>query len=111
MTTAPFLAVGELSPGQQAEADYASARVGWVIVGVVVVGALIWDAQRKVGMFRSNPYSDHDKVLLPQIDKKIEEGGGWARIRDLPGGKEYIWDLIERGVLEEDSEFVRRRKS
>lgn len=49
-----------------------------------------------------------DNVLLAQIDAKIAEGGGWARIRDLPGGSEYVWDLVARGVLEESGEFVRR---
>lgn len=54
--------------------------------------------------------SDWDRVLLPQIDKLIDEGGGWAAIKTLPGGKDYVWDLIDRGVLEEDGGYVRRTR-
>jgi hypothetical protein len=52
---------------------------------------------------------DWDEVLLPQIDAQIAEGGGWAKISRLPGGENYIWGLIERGILEEEGEFVRRK--
>lgn len=50
------------------------------------------------------------EVLLPQIDKQIEEGGGWANMTRLPGGADAIWELIDRGILEEDGGFVRRRR-
>ena len=51
-----------------------------------------------------------EDVLLSQIDKAIEEGGGWASVNRLPGGEAVIWDLIERDILVEDSGFVRRRQ-
>lgn len=51
------------------------------------------------------------EILLPQIDKQIEEGGGWANMSRLPGGDDAIWELINRGVLEEDGGFVRRRQA
>lgn len=51
------------------------------------------------------------EVLLPQIDKQIEEGGGWANMKRLPGGADAIWELIDRGILEEDGGFVRRRRA
>lgn len=46
--------------------------------------------------------------LMAAIDREIERGGGWAAIKNLPGGSHVIWDLIERGFLEEDGEYVRR---
>jgi hypothetical protein len=46
--------------------------------------------------------------LLYAIDHLISEGGGWAAIKDCPGGYEFIWDLVERGFLEEDGEYIRR---
>lgn len=51
-----------------------------------------------------------DDVLLKQIDAKIEAGGGWASVNDLPGGEEFVSGLVERGVLEEDGGYVRRAK-
>lgn len=51
-----------------------------------------------------------DDVLLAQIDKAIEEGGGWANMKRLPGGEDAIWDLIERDILLEEDGFVRRRQ-
>ncbi|MCG8433516.1 MAG: hypothetical protein MJA83_05750 [Gammaproteobacteria bacterium] len=45
---------------------------------------------------------------MAAIDREIERGGGWAAIKNLPGGSHVIWDLIERGFLEEDGEYVRR---
>lgn len=50
------------------------------------------------------------EVLLPAIDKQIEEGGGWANMKHLPGGQDVIWTLIDRGILEEDGGYVRRRR-
>lgn len=83
--------------------------LGWSAVGLAV-GYAAWKSG-VVGGLRSNPDKDWDEILLPQIDKKIDEGGGWAQIKNLPGGTEYIWDLIDRGILEEDQGFVRRRKA
>jgi len=54
--------------------------------------------------------ADWDTVLLPQIDKAIEEGGGWANMKRLPGGEAAIWDMIDRGILEEEGGFVRRKQ-
>jgi hypothetical protein len=49
-----------------------------------------------------------DECLLAQIDNKIDEGGGWAAIKDCPGGSHYIWSLIEQGLFEEDGGYIRR---
>lgn len=47
-------------------------------------------------------------ALMPGIDREIDRGGGWAQIKNLPGGRDAIYELVRRGVLEEDGDFVRR---
>ena len=50
----------------------------------------------------------HD-LHLATIDRKIEEGGGWADLNDLPGGYDFIWEeYIEPGILQEEGGYVRR---
>lgn len=102
-------------PGFASGSSSTDKGTNWVpiLIGAAVAGAIVWWAVSNVGALPpivANP-NDYDEALLPQIDKKIYEGGGWARIKDLPGGKDYIWDLIDRGVLEEDGEFVRRKQA
>ncbi|MDP2607261.1 MAG: PcfJ domain-containing protein [Deltaproteobacteria bacterium] len=54
------------------------------------------------------PFDDMEDVILKQIDRKIDEGGGWAAIKGLPGGKDFVWDLIDQGILEEEGGYIRR---
>lgn len=49
-----------------------------------------------------------DRALLAQTDKLIEQGGGWAQMKNLPGGSDWVWSMINLNILEEDGGFVRR---
>lgn len=49
------------------------------------------------------------KLDNARTDRDLATGGrGWVQIKDLPGGSEFVWDLIHAGVLEEEDGFVRR---
>lgn len=58
------------------------------------------------------------RLLLEHILRKLDDartdrdlatgGRGWVQIKDLPGGREFVWDLIHAGVLEEEGGFVCR---
>jgi ribosomal protein S18 acetylase RimI-like enzyme len=52
----------------------------------------------------------HQDMLLGAVDKLAYERGGWAPIRELPQGNDAVWTLIDKGLLEESSGYVRRKQ-
>lgn len=51
-----------------------------------------------------------DAVILAAVDKAIDEGGGWANMKRLPGGRDTIYRFIDQDILEESGGFVRRKQ-
>jgi hypothetical protein len=45
--------------------------------------------------------------LLRSINALAYERGGWAPIRNSPGGRDVIWEMQQSGYLEEDQDYVR----
>lgn len=99
------VALGELSPGEQAQVDYKTASTLWWIVGGIVVFAVVWSARRgAVGAFRENPeqaWAIGDVVKILSHDSYLNgQVGTITEMHTRHGGTIRYTVTLQRGNRE-----------